>query len=217
MSDPVMRSRTNYFRVKDIDALRADLARYGITAVGWQHRPESQRHFVLDDGVDNKPEGAIALFCFDDWPSFEEDAIANQHSWVVLGENCYDPRAEILDPTLWSYDNARSPLLLLTDMTRQTHQPHGSGSIFSAGMPSSRGGEPIELDQNALGADARRFLALLEPLDVQGWMQLVHSPVQGWPAGEIIAAAYADQRLRALVPIDILGMTTDLNPKGLYR
>lgn len=78
MSDPVMRSRTNYFHVKDIDALRADLARYGITAVGWQHRPESQRHFVLDDGVDNKPEGAIALFCFDDWPSFEEDAIANQ-------------------------------------------------------------------------------------------------------------------------------------------
>lgn len=143
--------------------------------------------------------------------------VFGQHSWIVLGTDCYDPRAELLDPTLWSYDHARSPLLLVTDMTRETHRPHGFGSIFGCGMPCSGGGEPIELDPASLDADARSFLRLLGPLDIRGWMQLLHSPVGGWPADKIVAAAYADQRLRALIPIDLVGMLTDLNPEGLYR
>ncbi len=143
--------------------------------------------------------------------------VHGQHSWIVLGEDCYDPRAQILDPTLWSYDAARSPLLLHTDASHGTHRPHGAGFIFDHGKPASHGGEPIDIDRAGLSRLGRRFLDLLGPLDVHGWYDLLHSPVGGWPAGEIIAASYRDKRLRALIPIDIVGMTTDLNPGGLYR
>ena len=40
--------------------------------------------------------------------------------------------------------------------------------------------------------------------------------MEGWPSREIIAAAYADDRLRVLIPIDIVGMLTDANPGGLF-
>jgi hypothetical protein len=47
-------------------------------------------------------------------------------------------------------------------------------------------------------------------------MTLANAPVEGWPAREILTAMAATPRLAACVPIDILGMVTDLNPKGLY-
>lgn len=141
--------------------------------------------------------------------------VRGQHSWIVLGDDVYANDADILDPTLWSYDGARSPLLLRTNASRGTHRPHGLGSIFAVGKPASTGGEPIEL--SGLSQDAQSFLDILGPLDIRGWMQLLHSPVQGWPAKEIITAAYADKRLCALIPIDIVGLVTDLNPEGLYR
>jgi hypothetical protein len=40
--------------------------------------------------------------------------------------------------------------------------------------------------------------------------------MEGWPSSEIIAAMDDTDELRALVPIDILGMVTDRNPGGLY-
>ena len=40
-------------------------------------------------------------------------------------------------------------------------------------------------------------------------------PVGGWPAGEIFEAMTHTKGLEALVPIDLLGMLTDLNPDGL--
>lgn len=61
------------------------------------------------------------------------------------------------------------------------------------------------------------FLELLGPLDLAGWAQLLHAPVGGWPAREIIAFAYRTKRLSALIPIDVVGMATDVNPNDLYR
>ena len=43
------------------------------------------------------------------------------------------------------------------------------------------------------------------------------APVEDWPAGEIFAAMDDTEGLKALVPIDKLGMLTDRNPGGLYR
>jgi hypothetical protein len=40
--------------------------------------------------------------------------------------------------------------------------------------------------------------------------------VEGWPAAEIIDAIYNTPELTTWVPIDIVGMLTDRNPKGLY-
>lgn len=43
-----------------------------------------------------------------------------------------------------------------------------------------------------------------------------HAPVGGWPSGEITKAVYQTEALSALIPIDRVGMHTDLNPEGLY-
>ena len=59
------------------------------------------------------------------------------------------------------------------------------------------------------------FLNLLGPLDKNGWITLAHAPVERWPAGEIIDAM-CESGLEGYVPIDIVGMTTDRNPSGLY-
>lgn len=75
--------------------------------------------------------------------------VGGQHSWVVLGGDCYDRKAQVIDPTLWCYDNAVREI----------------------------------------------------------WKGR---------ADEIIGAMYDDERLSALVPIDIVGMITDRNPGGLY-
>lgn len=54
-------------------------------------------------------------------------------------------------------------------------------------------------------------------LDRQGWYTVGNAPVGGgWPARAIFEAMAADPVLVAYVPIDVLGMLTDLNPGGLY-
>ena len=40
--------------------------------------------------------------------------------------------------------------------------------------------------------------------------------MEDWPAGPILTAMAETRGLKALIPIDILGMNTDLNPGGLY-
>ena len=54
-------------------------------------------------------------------------------------------------------------------------------------------------------------------LDRQGWEQLLNAPVGGWPASNIIHCADADERLAMAIPVDVVGMITDINPNGLYR
>ena len=150
--------------------------------------------------------------------------VTGQHSWIVLGDaERPDPYADdsvIVDPTVFHYEG-RSPYILVkrNDMTR--HHPHGAGSIWTmGGPPPEPTGKLIELDEESYGwlsVGARAFLEVCGyPLDYRGWAHLVHGPVQGWPCGEIVTAMCATKELAVVTPIDIIGMTTDLNPKGFY-
>lgn len=143
------------------------------------------------------------------------DGVGSQHSWVVIG-NPYDEHAPILDGTLWSYTN-EDPELKLYSEGSERHVPHGSGHIWDHGIPDAPTTEIIELE-SPLSDEANQFLKLIAPdgLDFKGWWFLSHAPVGGWPSDEIIGAILADDRLRALVPIDIAGMMTDTNPGELY-
>lgn len=140
--------------------------------------------------------------------------VGGQHSWVVVGHDCYAETAQVIDPTLWGYDKAVEGLWQGSTRERP-HTPHGSGSIWEYGRPVAHGGEIIELE-GTFGRAAWAFLELLGPLDLRGWVELAHAPVGGWPAEEIIAAMYDHPKLSARVPIDIAGMVTDHNPGGLY-
>lgn len=140
--------------------------------------------------------------------------VGGQHSWVVLGGNCYDPDAWVVDPTLWSYVPEVSGIWI-GRASERPHLPHGSGSIWDWGKPCSSGGDPVELARDP-GPVARGFLELLGPLDMAGWSQLLHAPVGGWPAAEIVDAAMDTPELAVLVPIDRVGMLTDRNPDNLY-
>lgn len=141
--------------------------------------------------------------------------VVSQHSWAVLGDP-YDDEATIVDATLWSYVRS-TPTILVAQASDRPHVPHGSGSIWAWGRPPEPVSEVIELASDP-GERANDFLRLAAPqgLDRQGWMVLAHAPVGGWPAKEIITAMSETLELRAMVPIDILGMITDLNPNGLY-
>jgi hypothetical protein len=141
--------------------------------------------------------------------------VGGQHSWVVLGMDCYDPTAKIIDPTLWSYDPTVDGVWMGLASERP-HTPHGAGSIWNWGRPESGDGEIIGLAAN-LSPSAEMFLDMVGPLDIDGWVRLFSlAPVEGWPAGEIIEAAWRTPDLRALIPIDRVGMLTTLNPEGLY-
>jgi hypothetical protein len=141
--------------------------------------------------------------------------VGSQHSWAVLGDP-YDPEVTVVDATLWSYDTS-APTILMARASDRPHVPHGSGSIWAWGRPPEPVSEVIELAVDP-GREASRFLRLASPtgLDQEGWRVLAHAPVGGWPAREIFTAMDATPKLRAMIPIDVLGMVTDVNPKGLY-
>lgn len=143
-------------------------------------------------------------------------SVFGQHSWVVLGNDCYDDDAVIVDPTLWSYDPSVEGVWVGSYRDGK-HVPHGKGSIWQWGRPNeAKPGEAMELTpRQPWSRAAENFLRLLGPLDKQGWIQLAHAPVEGWPAGEIIDAI-CESGLAAMVPIDIVGMVTDRNPQNLY-
>lgn len=144
------------------------------------------------------------------------NGVPGQHSWIVLGHDCYSLKATVVDPTLWTYSSDVDGIYVGDPMTHQ-HTPHGAGSIWAYGQPHHDGGTTITLTPSLpLGREARSFLGLIEPLDRLGWGELAHSPVGGWPAGEILAAMDDTLELMGLVPIDRIGMLTDRNPNGLY-
>ena len=140
--------------------------------------------------------------------------VPGQHSWVILGDNCYDLNATVIDPTLWSYDETVEGIWVGKAKDRP-HRPHGYGSIWEWGRPHEATGEVLTLDYE-FSARARMFLDLLGPLDFEGWCMLAHAPVKGWPSDEIFTAMARDERLAHRVPIDIVGMATRENPGGLY-
>jgi hypothetical protein len=144
--------------------------------------------------------------------------VSSQHSWIVLGDDCYSPDAVIVDPTLQLNRGILPPRIITGRAEDLSNTPHGFGSIWDYGKPLSPMGDIIELTPAAqLSGEARVFLGMIGPLDLLGWSQLANSPVFGWPAAEIIAAIDDTPPLRALVPIDILGMLTNRNPGRLYR
>jgi hypothetical protein len=145
--------------------------------------------------------------------------VRDQHSWIVLAEDVYDPDAVVVDPTIWHnrLGHPHKGILVAIQWEIDTHHPHGEGSILQHAKPARGDGPVIELTPGfRLSEEARSFLKLLGPLDYRGWMQLANGPMQGWPAGEIIAAMDDTKLLRAAVPIDILGMVTRRNPMGRY-
>lgn len=142
--------------------------------------------------------------------------IGGQHSWAVVGMDCYDETATIIDPTIWSYRKDIRGIWIGT-LRDGLHVPHGKGLIWNWGRPPSATDKAVSLTpKKRLSKQAVIFLNTLGPLDWRGWAMLASAPVQGWPAEEILAAMHDTKDLRALVPIDILGMLTDRNPGGLY-
>jgi hypothetical protein len=156
--------------------------------------------------------------------------VMSQHSWIVLGNDVYDSRAVIVDPTIRPWlaragagggieDGARKVLtgILVDEAANLSHRPHGSGQIWNAARPACGNGGIVELTlRKPLSEEAQEFLEMLGPMDIQGWMMLANGPMGGWPAGEIIAAMDDTKELRALIPVDILGHVTDRNPGKLY-
>lgn len=66
-------ARTNDFQVKDLTALRADLASVGITAA------EADRMgFGADFVIRENPDGSIRILSAGTWPRFDEDSIAER-------------------------------------------------------------------------------------------------------------------------------------------
>ena len=142
--------------------------------------------------------------------------VPGQHSWVVLGDDCYDDDATMVDPTLWSYDKTVKGVWVGSYRDGR-HRPHGKGSIWKWGRPDYPTGPIVELTpRRPFSEEAQRFLEVLGPLDRRGWGILANAPVEEWPAGEIIDAIYHTEGLQVLPPIDHVGMLTDLNPNGLY-
>ena len=135
--------------------------------------------------------------------------VTSQHSWVVVGKDCYAPDATIIDPTLWSYRRDVKGIWI-GSLLDGIHEPHGRGSIWEWGKPTAQSQHFIKLTPTfKLSGKARDFLDLIEPLDRTGWQVLAaQAPVEGWPAGEILAAMDDTKALSALVPIDRLGDST---------
>jgi hypothetical protein len=144
------------------------------------------------------------------------EGVGAQHSWMVLGDDCYDEDAVIVDPTLWSYDDTVTGIWVGTYRDGR-HRPHGTGSIWDWGRPNSPTGPVVTLTpRQPFSPSAAGFLEILGPLDFEGWCMLAHAPVECWPAAEILDAIANTEGLDGRVPIDILGMITDLNPGDLY-
>lgn len=148
--------------------------------------------------------------------------VPGQHSWVVEGMDVYDPQAPIVDLTLWSYEN-RPPRIKVGKFNGASYRPHFWGSILDFGCPVSGGMEEIVLTpERELSMAAREWLSIFReqadgPLDTRFWARLLsHAPHGGWPSAEITLAAWQTPGLRALIPIDRVGMETDVNPGGLY-
>jgi hypothetical protein len=106
---------------------------------------------------------------------------------------------------------------ILVTRNLRRHVPHGTGSCYLADMPQHHGGDDISLTPvTPLSVSAKVFLDSIGPLDLRGWGEVAHLPVQDWPASEILTAMCQTPELVALIPVDIQGMATDQNPNSYY-
>lgn len=172
----------------------------------WYHRCHEASLELVRSGV--LLEGARVARGF-------HTSVLGQHSWVVIGDP-YAADVTIVDPTLWSYLEEQLAFVEISSGLDSRYRPHGAGSIWEYGAPRKPVDTIIEL-RVELSKDARRFLDVIGySLDRAGWSDLAHSPVGGWPSAEILGAMFDDERLSALVPVDVIGMVTDRNPGDLY-
>ena len=189
--------------MSEINTLRQRALKILRPLKNWNHNCHGASKRLVDEGVGTR---VARGFCV---------GVSGQHSWVVMGNDCYNPEL-IIDPTLWSYRNdVRGIFIGGADV--YGHQPHGAGSIWEWGRPVGGNGPRIRLTPKIpFTAAAKEFLRMIEPLDREGWARLTNAPVGGWPSGEILAAIDDTKELSALVPIDRIGMLTNRNPGGLY-
>jgi hypothetical protein len=141
--------------------------------------------------------------------------VRDQHSWVlVTPQMVYDPLNWVVDVTLWGYV-PEANRLYIAHAGHWPHRPHGQGQLEHLGP------DPVG-PRTSLGVPVSRavelFLHMYAPagLDRRGWMTLLNGPMQGWPSAEIVAAAYRTKELKTFIPMDIVGLLTDENPRELY-
>ena len=118
-------------------------------------------------------------------------SIGSQHSWIVLGTDPYDPKATVIDPTLFSYSETIDDLWI-GNAEEGGYQPfgwHEGLNIFDWGRPGTPQGPILEISNDyEPSLDGYRFLDMLGPLDWEGWsLMLGNAPVTGWPSGEILS------------------------------
>jgi len=207
-----MKPRTVQERLDAAGGLPALEEAVGIPAAQWSGRCHEISLAVLKSGL--LGSGRVARGT--------ARGVTSQHSWIILGDeplpSVYSEESVIADPTIFSYER-RDPYVLVKQNLMHTHWPHGAGDIWTqGGPPPEPTGKLIELEgYEGLSELARSFLELCGyPLDYRGWAHLVHGPAEGWPCGEIVTAMCATKELAVVTPIDVIGMTTELNPKGLY-
>lgn len=142
--------------------------------------------------------------------------VRGQHSWVVIG-NPYAPHSTIVDPTIWGYLGAAQAHVVVSTLAASGYHPKGGGMLTALHAAPVRTGARVDLPGN-LSPRATKFLRKVAPegLDWGGWAWLANSPLGGWPSKEIITAMAHIPDLRPLIPIDVIGMLTNLNPGNLY-
>lgn len=138
------------------------------------------------------------------------------HHWVVLAEDVYDKYATIIDPTLWCHDPSLRGTWIGT-LQNEIHHPKGEGYIWDFDYPeNSSFTDTVALRKDGLSTQAKYFLSRIEPINLDGWRRLMRSPMQGWPAGEIIDQMKHSPELSDLVPEALEGMLTNRNPNGAW-
>jgi hypothetical protein len=73
LANYIVQARTNHFTVKDVEALKEGLKSYGIEPHPWS-AAQTGAEFIFD----NEKEDSVALFSFGNWPSLEEDPVADR-------------------------------------------------------------------------------------------------------------------------------------------
>ena len=183
----------------------------GIPLDTWYGKCHQVSLAIVRAGIFHGPEGARVRVA-----RGVADSVPGQHSWISLGDP-YFPGTRYVDPTWWAW-NLDHPEITSCLVEEELYTPHGYASIWDWGRPFHQGGPTIALTPSeSLSRDAQDFLAMVEPLDLRGWMALANAPVLGWPAKEILSAIADTEGLgAALIPIDVFGMITDRNPGDLY-
>lgn len=152
--------------------------------------------------------------------------LGGQHSWVVVGDGTgladpYARDAVILDPTAWSYQDGELATPAVWAGQAVDYTPHGAtGNDARLGLPRPASyADVIQPDEAALAAapaEVFMFFARNGSLDHHGWWALMRCSVDTYPASAMLALMMATPALRALVPVDVLGMATTANPGELY-